>query len=80
MTRFETIGRIVNGLHTMSDKALQDLLLGLENDLTNENIESITYGKDDTEHLLSSSINAEDLCQAKGELKGYNLLTPEYAT
>ncbi len=80
MTHFEIIGRIVSHLHTMSDEALQDLLVDLEGDLTDENIEIITYGKDDTEHLLSSTINAEDLRQATEELKDYDLLAPEYVT
>jgi uncharacterized protein (DUF433 family) len=43
----------------------------------NQAIDVITYGADDTEHLLSSSNNAEILKQALEELKGQKLLTPE---
>ncbi len=40
MARFELIERIVNHL------ALQDLLLELEHDITDESLDVITYGAD----------------------------------
>ena len=61
MKRFELLGRIVNHLYKLDDEALQEVLAELEGDITDENLEVITYGTDDTEHLLSSSGNAERL-------------------
>ena len=77
MTRFEIIGRIVNNLQMLDNAALQDLLTKLEGDITDETLDVITYGADDTEHLLSSSSNAEDLNHAIEELRGQDLLAPE---
>ena len=68
MTRFETIGRIVAQLHTLSDEALEDLLAGVLGELTDETVQAVTHGADDTEHLLSSAVNAEDLARAKKAL------------
>jgi len=78
MPRFEVIGRIVSYLQILSDEALLDLLIELENGFTDESIEVITYGSNDTEHLLSSPSNARDLQQTIEELNGKNLLVPEY--
>ena len=78
MPRFEVIGRIVSYLQILSDEALLDLLVELENGFTDESIEVITYGSNDTEHLLSSPSNARDLQQTVEELNGKNLLVPEY--
>ena len=64
-------------LQLLSDEMLRDLLNGLEDDITEQNLEVVTYGNDDTEHLLSSSRNAEDLEQAVAELDGKTLLIPE---
>ena len=77
MKRFELLGRIVNHLYQLDDEALQDVLAGLEGDITDESLDIITYGTDDTEHLLSSSGNAERLSQAIEELRGQDLLTVE---
>ncbi len=77
MPRFEVIGRIVSYLQILSDEALLDLLIELENGFTDESIEVITYGSNDTEHLLSSPSNARDLQQTIEELNGKNLLVPE---
>ena len=77
MARFELIGRIVNRLHMLSDEALQDLLTELEGDITDKTLEVITYGANDTEHLLSNLCNAEDLQRAIEELNGRDLLIPE---
>ena len=78
MPRFEVIGRIVSYLQILSDEALLDLLVEIENGFTDESIEVITYGSNDTEHLLSSPSNARDLQQTVEELNGKNLLVPEY--
>jgi len=78
MPRFEVIGRIVSYLQILSDEALLDLLIELENGFTDESFEVITYGSNDTEHLLSSPSNARDLQQTIEELNGKNLLVPEY--
>ena len=78
MPRFEVIGRIVSYLQILSDEALLDLLVELEDGFTDESIEVITYGSNDTEHLLSSPSNARDLQQTVEELNGKNLLVPEY--
>ena len=51
MERAETIEHIVNHLHSLTDEALQELLTELEGDITDETLEVITYGADDTEHL-----------------------------
>jgi hypothetical protein len=79
MTRFETMGRIVEQLRSLDDASLEKLLAELPGDLTDETIDAITYGRDDTEHLRSSPVNAEDLKQAVKELEGYRLLTPQRA-
>ncbi len=75
MARLELIERIVNHLYNLDDEALQDLLLELEHHITDESLDVITYGADDTEHLLSSSRNAEILHQAIEELRDQALLT-----
>jgi len=76
MERLELIERIVNHLHKLNDEALQDLLLDLEQDnITDENLDLVTYGANDTEHLLSSSRNAEMLHEAMRELQDRELLT-----
>ena len=82
MIRLEITNRIMNQLDRLTDAELQDLLNELENDIKDENIEVITYGADDTAHLLNSSSNSEDLQQAIEEFKGKDLLMPEtkYAT
>ncbi|MEO0491177.1 MAG: hypothetical protein AAFZ49_16740, partial [Cyanobacteria bacterium J06659_2] len=77
MARFELIGRIVENLYQLDDIDLQSLLTQLEDELTDETITVITYGADDTEHLLSSPRNAEILNQAVEDLKDQELLTPE---
>ena len=77
MTRFEIIGRIVNHLQMLDNAALQDLLTKLEGDIIDETLDVITYGADDTEHLLSSPSNTEDLNHAIEELMGQDLLVPE---
>ena len=79
MTRFETMGRIIDHLHSLDDDSLGELLTDLSDTLTDETLEVVTYGEDDTEHLQSSSVNAEDLDEAVKELKGYKLLTPQHA-
>ena len=80
MTRFEILGRIVEHLHGLDNASLEELLVDLSEDITDESLETITYGEDDTKHLKSSSINAEDLDQAVEELKGQELLTPQHAS
>ena len=84
MKRFELIGQIVTHLHNLDDASLQCLLTELEaaaaaaeEEITDETLEAITYGADDTEHLLSSPNNAEDLHRAIEELQGKDLLMPE---
>ncbi len=77
MIRCEIIERIVNHLHRLDDVALQDLLAELEGDITDKTLDIITYGADDTEHLLSSPSNAEDLNHAIEELMDQDLLVPE---
>ena len=77
MVRLRTIERIVDRLQMLSDEALQDLLTELESDITDETLEAITYGDNDTEHLLSHPSNAEDLQQTLHELNEQNLLIPE---
>ena len=82
MIPLEITDRIVNQLHRLNDTELQNLLNELENDITDETLEVITYGGDDTEHLLSSSSNRKDLEQAIEEFKKQDLLMPDpkYAT
>ena len=80
MTRFETIGRIVDHLHNLDDASLEKLLAELSGDITDETLDNITCGKDDTEHLKSSPINAKDLDEAVQELKGHKLLMPQHAS
>lgn len=77
MERAETIEHIVNHLHSLTDEALQELLTELEGDITDETLEVITYGADDTEHLLSNPSNAKDLQAAIEKLNGQDLLIPE---
>jgi hypothetical protein len=79
MTRFEVIGRIVEHLHSLDDSSLEGLLTELSTAITDERLEVVTYGKDDTEHLQSSSVNAKDLEEAVKELKNLKLLAPEHA-
>ena len=79
MSRFETIGRIVEQLHKLEDSALEDILADLA-DITDADLEAITRGSNDTEHLLSSSKNAADLDEVVKELSEYDLLTPQYAS
>lgn len=78
MSRFELIEQIMTHLYKLNDESLERLLLGLEGDITDQSLDVITYGIDDTEHLLSSSNNAELLSQAMDELRGQELLTIEY--
>lgn len=76
MERLELIEQIVTHLHKLDNESLQDLLLDLEQDnITDENLDFVTYGANDTEHLLSSSRNAEMLQEAMRELKDRELLT-----
>ena len=70
MERLELLERIVTHLNELDDEALEDLLSELEPDITDESLDVITYGADDTEHLLSSSRNAAILNQAMNELQG----------
>ena len=77
MTRFELLGRIMNHLHQLTDVELQTLLTTLEDEITDETLDVITYGTDDTEHLLSSQQNAEDLNQAIQELSHQELIIPD---
>jgi hypothetical protein len=79
MTRFEVMGRIVENLHSLDDASLEALLTELSTTITDERLEVITHGKDDTEHLRSSSVNAKDLDEAVKELKNFKLLTPQHA-
>ena len=80
MTRFEIMGRIVDHLHGLDDASLEDILAELSGDITDETVQVITYGKDDTEHLQRGAVNAEDLNQAVKELSGHKLLTPQHAS
>jgi len=76
MERLELIERIITHLHKLNDEALQDLLLDLEQEqITDENLDLVTYGTNDTEHLLNSSRNAEMLHEAMRELQDQELLT-----
>ena len=76
MERLELIEWIVTHLHKLNDESLQDLLLDLERDnITDENLDLVTYGTNDTEHLLSSSRNAQILQEASIELQDQELLT-----
>lgn len=68
MTRFELIGRITEKLHTLDQDDLLNLLAQLEDEITDENMTVITYGADDTEHLLSNPKNAEILNRAAERL------------
>lgn len=77
MTRFELIGRIVNHLQSLNDSALHSLLAQLEGNITDDTLDVITYGADDTEHLISSPDNIEDLYDALDELGDYDLLMPK---
>lgn len=77
MTRFERLGRIMNHLHQLTDVELQTLLTTIEGDITDETMDVITYGTDDTEHLLSSQQNAEALNQAVEELSHQELIIPD---
>jgi hypothetical protein len=79
MTRFEVIGRIVEHLHSLGDTSLEALLTELSTAITDERLEVVTHGKDDTEHLQSSPVNAKDLDDAVKELKNLKLLTPQHA-
>ena len=79
MTRFETMGRIIDQLRNLDDASLEQLLEELSDAITDETLEVVTYGEDDTEHLQNNSVNAEDLNEAVKELKGYKLLTPQHA-
>ncbi len=67
MNRAELIGQIVEHLQTLEDEDLQQMLEQLEDtseDITDANIQVITYGVDDSEHINSSHKNARDLEQA----------------
>lgn len=76
MERLELTEQIVTHLHKRDNESLQDLLLDLEQDnITDENLNLVTYGANDTEHLLSSSRNAEMLQEAMRELQDRELLT-----
>ena len=76
MERLELIEQIVTHLHKLDKESLQDLLLDLELDnITDENLDLVTYGANDTEHLLSSSRNAEMLQEAMRELQDQEWLT-----
>ena len=77
MTRFELLGRIMNHLHQLTDVELQTLLTTLEGNITDETMDIITYGTNDTEHLLSSQQNAEDLNRAAQELSHQELIIPD---
>lgn len=77
MTRFELIGRIIHQLHQLNDGELQALLTTLETEITDATSDVITYGTDDTEHLLSSERNAADLHQALQELTQQDLIIPD---
>jgi hypothetical protein len=78
MTRFEIIGRIVEHLHGLGDASLEKLLTELSTAITDETLEVITHGKDDTEHLQGSSVNAKDLDKAVKELENHKLLLPQH--
>ncbi|NEQ97550.1 MAG: hypothetical protein F6K30_12640 [Cyanothece sp. SIO2G6] len=77
MNRFELLGRIITHLHQLNDAALFQLLAQLDGEITDETLNVITHGADDTEHLLSTPNNATDLEQAMEELKHHTLPTPE---
>ncbi|MGB0562842.1 MAG: hypothetical protein ACPGVO_13715 [Spirulinaceae cyanobacterium] len=80
MTRTELVQQIVTRLHQLTDIELRDLLLRLEQreaEVTDANLSVITYGADETEHLLSSAKNSEILHQALEELKGKESLLGE---
>jgi len=79
MTRFETIGRIVDHLYYLDDDSLAELLTALSGDISDETLDVITDGKDDTEHLQNSPTNDADLKRAVKELEAYKLLTPQHA-
>lgn len=79
MNRFEVIGRILAQLELRDQASLEILLLSLENDDDSES-SIITRGANDTEHLLSSPLNAADLDNAVHELAHLDLLTPQHAS
>jgi hypothetical protein len=78
MTRFEIMGRIIDHLHNLGDASLEELLTELSATITDETLAVITHGKDDTEHLQSSSVNAKDLDKAVKELENHKLLIPQH--
>ncbi len=80
MTRFEVLGRIVEHLHSLDDPSLEAFLTELSTAITDEKLQPITHGKNDTEHLYSSPVNSKDLDEAVKELKDLKLLTPQHAT
>ncbi len=80
MSRFETMGRIVDYLHNLDDAALGELLAELTGEITDATLEVVTRGKDDTEHILSSPVNAADLDEAVKELANQTLLMPQHAS
>jgi hypothetical protein len=77
MTSVELIQKIIIHLHQLDDEALEDLLSKLERDITDENLDIVTYGANDTEHLLNSPQNAKILYQTMEELQDQALLTFE---
>jgi hypothetical protein len=80
MSRFETMGRIVDYLHNLDDAALGELLAELTGEITDATLKVVTRGKDDTEHILGSPVNAADLDEAVKELANQTLLMPQHAS
>ena len=70
------LDELSNHLHQLDATELLQLLTHLEQEITDETLYTITHGKDDTEHLLSSPSNATDLEQAIEELQSCTLLSP----
>jgi hypothetical protein len=80
MTRFEMLGRLMNYLQGLDDTALEVLMDAISQDITDDTMSVITYGKDDTEHIEHSPVDAADLARAIEDLKDYKFITPEHAS
>lgn len=80
INRFELIGKIVAELSYQDEATLQTILSMCEEELTDENIEVITYGKDDTEHILASPKDKAYLDEMVKKYAQYEKVMPEYAT
>lgn len=68
MNRFELIGKIVEELIYQDEDTLRIILAMCAEELTDDTINVVTYGKDDTEHIMASSDIApliEDIQEVK---------------